>query len=181
MPELMTLSEKNEWIEKKRTFLEKQRHSIRDTFQMGKQAWDEYHAFIEAKVDPNDFASEKDFDVEKAANRLNDYERDLLQECLEEKGRYFELVEPEEGIVYLALKTKMGIFKKYKDLEYIEGYSTLIRKQQVEKIKGTPNQFSPSWRGKAVLKRAIELQDKEVEELEGMKGIGSFYDFSSVL
>lgn len=181
MPSYMPDQDKESWLVNKKKFLDKQKHTVRSAIAQGREVWDQYNQWMSVNDDPNDSLDENTFDLEKAAQRLNDYEKELLCDCLGSKDSFFELVQPGEGTTRLQLKTKLGLVKEYKDREEIEAYSTLIRKNQLQRVKGSVHSFHLNWRGTSVYKRSKEIEKFEAEELEGMRGLGSFYDFSSVL
>ena len=179
--ELMSSEEKKHWLRAKELFLSRRKKGIRESFQESRELLGRYEEAFSKIKDPNDQLSPENYDVDKAAKRLNDYEKELLERHLGYRESYFQWVESTKGIEGVELRTKLGRVEKFSDSEHLEAYATLLRKNLFDRKGEEGNRYEASWRGEKVFARAKELEKFEVEELENIKGIGSFYDFSSVL
>lgn len=169
------------WLKSKENFLRKLRVGCsEDIFERGVEAWEIYKNWLEGRKDPNDFLPIEEFDVDKPARVLNDYQREILEDLKTNPKAYIH-INNKDNSAYLELNTKLGLLKTYMDSEYTEAYATLARKNQIAPLEGTNNHWQMNWRGELVLKRALELAEFEEEELESLKGLGSFYNFNDVL
>lgn len=180
---LMSLEEKREFFSRKEFFLKKiSEPNVSREIEKGIDGWERYRDWLASQVDPNDSAEECDYDPQRAARVLNDYQRDLLEDLVKFPSSFLNAEDPHGGSTrsYLSLNSELGELKCYPELEYMDAYATLIRKNHLEETskKGA---WCMSWRAKKVLLAARELSLKAEEDLEAISGLGSFYNFDDVL
>lgn len=129
------------------------------------------------------FADDAEYDPKRAAQLINDYEVELLNDLSENPQALIVW-----GSLSLELRTSLGPVKSY-DREYYLHFSMLVAKALVELTTGQEKEavnkggksatslqrYKLNARGAQTLAIAKELAQKQVEEWESLHGYPSLY------
>ena len=159
--------------------------------QQALEAVDRYQKMKEAvkecALHPVFLASDEQFDVQRAAQLVNDYEVELLTDLQVNAGACLVWAR-----THLELCTELGTLKSYEQ-EYGLHFSMLEPKGLIEVLKQTlvePGKsgtgmplitYGLTPRGLQVVQTALALAQKQIEEWEAVRGYPSLYQVAQEL